>query len=67
MMRCTDCGSWGHRKGLDCPYYRTMQKQDPYGINPPRPTMNASAIISDPALREATERTAFLDGMGDIP
>ncbi len=65
MTNCSDCGSWGHRAGSPrCPYRATIKRQDPFGLNPPRPLAPERIIDLDPALREATASTAFLPGCG---
>jgi hypothetical protein len=63
VTRCTDCGSWGHRgKSPRCPYRETLKRQDPFGLNPPRP-LNVDSRVLDPAIRAATATTVFLPGV----
>jgi hypothetical protein len=45
---------------MRCPYRETLKRQDPFGLNPPRPL--APEQILDPAIRDATAFTVFLPG-----
>jgi hypothetical protein len=57
-MRGRSCGDCGSYHGRDtCPVKELARRQDPYGLNPPRPT---PAMPSDPASRDANEYTIFL-------
>jgi hypothetical protein len=53
---CDICGALGHRAGR-CPLRRLQEMQDPYGVKRRPPVQQEP---TDPAVRQADERTIFL-------
>lgn len=56
FAHCDICGALGHRAGR-CPLRKLQEMQDPYGLKR-RPLIQQEP--TDPAEREANERTIFL-------
>jgi hypothetical protein len=54
---CGTCGSLGHYEGSEqCPYKKTQERQDPFGLEKPEPRRRRSATQVFTALDDSVNQ-----------